>query len=155
MDGCEDKILSEMKKRDSKCKLIATKNICQEKLTDPKGQYMLESLLSLLMISEEVKLSNLVKGIHCFKLVFSMQSAPVTRMMENSTFFNEQTLDVKSLRWNKTDSIISFGSVTSQLSPQKILDNVEKMQLKKASKFRKFKAFWYQAYAFINNNRDE
>lgn len=50
---------------------------------------MLESLLQLLMISEEVKLSNLVKSMHCFKKVFSMQSTTVTKFMENSTFYNE------------------------------------------------------------------
>jgi len=71
---------------------------------------MLESLLALLMYSEEKKLSNLVSDFAAFKKVFSVQSSSIKDFMENSLISNEQTIDVKSLRWNKNDKVISFGS---------------------------------------------
>lgn len=69
--------------------------------------------------------------------------------MENSIFSNEQTIDVKSLRWNKFDKVISFGSSTSQLSPENIKIYAEKEQLKKARPINKIKAFIMKAVNHI------
>lgn len=77
--------------------------------------------------------------------------------MENSIFSNEQTIDVKSLRWNKFDKVISFGSSTSQLSPDNIKKYVEKEQLKKARPMNKIRAFLMKAVNHIRakGNKEE
>jgi len=77
--------------------------------------------------------------------------------MENSIFTNEQTIDVKSLRWNKFDKVISFGSSTSQLSPDNIKKFVEKEQLKKARPMNKIRAFFMKGHNHIKakGNKEE
>jgi len=70
---------------------------------------MLDPLLSLLMVSEEFRLSNLVANFDGFKKVFNMKSKTINKFMEQSSFWNEQTIDVKSLKWNVHDKIITFG----------------------------------------------
>jgi len=65
------------------------RNIMVDKLTDPEGSYMLESLLKLVMLSDECKLSNLVRSGASFKQVFSLKSATVTNFMSQSLFENQ------------------------------------------------------------------
>jgi hypothetical protein len=97
-----------------------TKNILIKKLFDQNGQFMLDSLLDILMQSEEFKLSNLVSSFEAFKTVFSTNSTAIREFMSDSLFENEQTVDVKALRWDKSHKIVTFGSNTSQLSPEVI-----------------------------------
>jgi hypothetical protein len=65
------------------------RNIMVDKLTDPEGSYMLEPLLKLVMLSDECKLSNLVRSGASFKQVFSLKSATVTNFMSQSLFENQ------------------------------------------------------------------
>ena len=67
---------------------------------------MLDPLLTLLMLSEEYKLSNLVASFDGFKKVFETKSSTISSFMEASAFFNEQTVDVKTMKWNASDTMI-------------------------------------------------
>ena len=75
--------------------------------------------------------------------------------MEAALFSNEQTVDVKSLRWNKKDKVISFGASTSQLSPINITKFALKEQLKKAPIRNKLKAFAHKAFHYIKRKGDK
>lgn len=83
-----------------------------EKLFDEAGQHMLDPLLEILMCSEEFRLSNLVTNIEGFKKVFSTQSGQVTNFLNDAVFYNEQTVEISALRWNKKHKIITFGACT-------------------------------------------
>jgi hypothetical protein len=50
---------------------------------------MLEPLLTLLKLSDEFKLSNLVASFEGFKKVFATKSSNISEFMEHSLFSNE------------------------------------------------------------------
>lgn len=76
---------------------IRRPNILQETMFSLGNQHMLDSLLKLLMMSREHRLSNLIANFECFKKVFDINSQENDHFLSEAFIQNSQTLEVKSL----------------------------------------------------------
>ena len=74
---------------------------------------MLDALLELLLLSAEVRMSNLITNFDDFKRIFEVTSKQINAFMDQIFYENEQTLAVTSIAWDQKNEMIVFGSNTS------------------------------------------
>ena len=74
-------------------------NLPQYVLEDGSKQHLLDPLLRLLMLSEEIRLSDLMVNITQFGKAFDTNSNIVREFLEKSMFETEITKDIESLIW--------------------------------------------------------